>query len=87
MHHIIQKLYSPHNPFQYTFFYPTDFPKNLYPGIFRYLQRREFCFKIYPEYMVVVVQYNILPFTTSVKLIKFILYFIVVLLMNERDSH
>jgi len=35
--------------------------------------------------MIVTVQYNILRiFTTSVKLIKFILYFIVVLLINER---
>jgi len=36
--------------------------------------------------MIVTVQYNILRiFTTLVKLIKFILYFIVVLLINERD--
>ena len=76
MHHIIQKLYSPHNPFQYTFFYPTDFPKNLYPGIFRYLQRREFCFKIYPEYMVVVcstIQYFTMHFS-KINQIYFVLY-------------
>jgi len=36
--------------------------------------------------MIVTVQYNILRiFTTSVKLIKFILYFIVVILISERD--
>ena len=50
--------------------------------------RREFSFKIYPENMVVVVKYNTLNiFTmhTLVKLIKLILYFIEVLLINEKD--
>jgi len=40
--------------------------------------------------MVIVVQYNILKIfllCTSVKLIKLILYFIIVLLMNKRDLH
>ena len=40
--------------------------------------------------MVIVVQYNILKIflpCTSVKLIKLILYFIIILLMNKRDLH
>jgi len=53
--------------------------------------RREFSFKIYSENIVVMVQNNILKIFTilyhTLKLIKFILYFIVVLLINERDLH
>jgi len=50
---------------------------------FRFLHEKNF---LYLENMIVTVQYNILRiFITSVKLIKFILYFIVVLLINERD--
>jgi len=50
---------------------------------FRFLYKKNF---LYLENMIVTIQYNILRiFTISLKLIKFILYFIVVLLINERD--
>ena len=49
---------------------------------------REFSFKIYLKNIVGVIQYNILKiFTMHLGKIKLILYFIVVLLTNEREIY